>query len=119
MVIQINPLRLLLLAITMSCFAQTPNISDIGLCRVPYLLEDLYQPLVPVLQEHQEIFSPPNFSFLKHHLPHHHNPTPALKNFDPTYGLRPEGSTLQKGFSSLFNPTQRFLKQYLKVNKTA
>ena len=96
---------------TMPSFVQTPNISDIGLHRSSVNSLPSRRPL-----------STSGSSSTRHSTRKSSSPTsqsetpsssssshPDLENFDPTYGLRPEGLPSKsgfKGFSNLFTPNK-------------
>ena len=95
----------------MSSFVQTPNISEIGLRRSSMSPLPSRRPLSTSgsssTRHSTRKSSPPtsyseapSFSSSSH---------PDLENFDPTYGLRPEGLPSKsgfKGFSNLFTPNK-------------
>ena len=94
---------------TLSSFVQTPNISDIGLRR------SSMSPLPSRRPLSTSGSSSTRHSTRKSLRPSSHSETPSssshpdLENFDPTYGLRPEGLPSKsgfKGFSSLFTPNK-------------
>ena len=90
----------------MSSFSQTPNISDIGLRRSFIPSRRPLSTSGSTSTRHSTRKPPPT--------PHSESPSssstsshPDLENFDPTYGLRPEGLPSKsgfKGFSNLFTP---------------
>jgi distribution and morphology protein 34 len=93
---------------TFDSFVQTPNISDIGLRRLSMNSLPSRRPLSTSGSRH---------STRKSSSPTSHSETPSssssshpdLENFDPTYGLRPEGLPSKsgfKGFSNLFTPNK-------------
>jgi distribution and morphology protein 34 len=96
---------------TMSSFVQTPNISDIGLRRSSMNSLPSRRPLSTSGS------SSTRHSTRKSSSPTSHSEAPSssssshpdLENFDPTYGLRPEGLPSKsgfKGFSNLFTPNK-------------
>ncbi|KAF8806305.1 hypothetical protein BYT27DRAFT_7191634 [Phlegmacium glaucopus] len=105
---------------TASSFVQKPNIADVGLH--PHRLRRSVNSLPsrrPPSISGSSITSATRHSALKSPSPTPHPETPSssssssshpdLENFDPTYGLRPEGLPSKsgfKGFSSLFIPNK-------------
>ena len=96
---------------TMSSIVQTPNISDVGLRR------SSMSPLPSRKSLSTSGSSSTRHSTRKPSPPTSHVETPSpsqsshpdLENFDPTYGLRPEGLPSKsgfKGFSKLFTPNK-------------
>ena len=96
---------------TMSSFVQTPNISDIGLRRLSMNSLPSRRPLSTSGSSSTRHSTRKSSSPTSHSEPPSSSSSshPDLENFDPTYGLRPEGlpsKSCFKGFSNLFTPNK-------------